>query len=138
LGKSDSDASILANAVIAILRSSLSVPHKDKMRLEKINKGKAQKLLDSLIELACKWSREIKKDIQPLIKILSKYPIKSSPSSPVHGDIAARHIVNKRTIGGFYDYKDINSPQYKSNLQLEEKILSNQFSKNTLLPSFSR
>ena len=92
-GNKKKDVETLAKATIALIRSEFKVPFKDKDRLETINEGNEQKLVDKLNDIAQEWSKEFSDDIEKLISIMNTYNIKNLPPTTVHGDLVARHII---------------------------------------------
>ncbi|MBU1017197.1 hypothetical protein KJ678_03510 [Patescibacteria group bacterium] len=93
-GKTPEGAEILSKATLAVIRSNISIPHKDTPRLEKIKEGKQQELLQVVIDLAYEWKKEFDHNIDKLGSVLSKYPLKDFPTACVHGDLVHRHILD--------------------------------------------
>ncbi|MFH1565882.1 MAG: phosphotransferase [bacterium] len=93
-GKTFEGVEILSKATLAVIRSNMSIPHKDNPRLDKIKEGKQYELLKVVVDLAYEWNKEFEHNIDKLVSVLKKYPLKDFPITCVHGDLVHRHILN--------------------------------------------
>jgi hypothetical protein len=93
-GSNPNDAEVLARATLAIIRSSLKIPNRDKKRLDLINQGKSHELIEKLNRIADKWHEKFTDDITDLKDIMNAYPVLEVPVVSLHGDLVPRHIID--------------------------------------------